>query len=74
MTANAQLPARIQAKLASINDKATLRVIGDNRLARRHARKQGWSFDSRRQTIFLACIERRQDIFKARCAAHIANR
>jgi hypothetical protein len=74
MTATTQLPARIQAKLASINDKATLRVIGDNRLNRKHARKQDWSFDSRRQTIFLACIERRQDIFRARCAAHIANR
>lgn len=66
MTATSQLPARIAAKLASITDKATLNTIRDNRLARKNS---NFALHIRRHHIFLACIDRRVQLFNERRAA-----
>ncbi len=66
MTATSQLPSRIANKLASITDKATLNTIRDNRLARKNG---SFALHIRRHHIFLACIDRRVQLFSDRRAA-----
>ena len=66
MTAISQLPSRIANKLASITDKATLNTIRDNRLARKNG---NFALHIRRHHIFLACIDRRVQLFNERRAA-----
>ena len=69
MTAINQLPARIANKLVSITCTKTLRKIRENRLARK---TNNYAIHIRRHHIFLACIDRRIALSKAKRAAFLA--
>jgi len=69
MTATSQLPARIQAKLASINSHKLLRAIREARIRRNDnlgtSHKTFW----RRDKIMLACVDRSLVLMRERRSA-----
>lgn len=69
MTAINQLPPRIAAKLAGIACTKTLAIIRSNRLARKTS---DYAMHIRRHLIFLACIDQRIALSKAKRAAFAA--
>ena len=69
MQAINQLPARIAAKLTSITCTKTLAIIRSNRLTRKTS---NYAIHIRRHHIFLACIDQRIALSKAKRAAFLA--